>query len=123
MTFNGKELSALVNLGVAMAAADGHVDDCEKNAISNELKNFGVDGIQAIALLAKAKEMQAGEAILVLAGMTDEQKKYACGYLAAIMVADGEIDDSEVKLWKLVSTLASFPTMSIGDALAFWGTN
>ena len=123
MTFNGNELAALVNLGVAMAAADGHVDDCEKSAISNELKNFGVDGLQAIALLARAKEMQAGEAVLVLSNMNNEQKTYACGYLDTIMVSDGDIDDSEIKLWKFVSTLASFPTMSIADALTFWTTH
>ncbi len=123
MNYSGKELAALVNIGIVMAAADGHFDDSEKSAIINELKNFGVNGVQAAALLVKSKELQAGEAILTLASMNDEQKKYACGYLAAIMIADCDIDDSEVKLWKLVSTLASFPTMSIGDALAFWGTN
>lgn len=52
--------------------------------------------------------------------MSDEKKKYATGFLAATMVADGNIDDSELALWKLVSTLASFPTMNIAEALSFW---
>ena len=44
MTYSGKELSALVKLGIAMAQADGHVDEVEQWAITSELKGFGVVG-------------------------------------------------------------------------------
>lgn len=123
MRFRGNELAALVKLGVAMAAADGHVDDCENEAIKHELENFNLDGLETIGILASAQEMEPGEAVIILGGMDNEKKKYACGYLAAIMAADGEIDPSELKLWKLVSTFASFPTMTISEALAFWTTH
>ena len=120
MTYSGKELAALVKLGLAMAQADGHVDDVEQYAIASELKNFGINGTNAPAILAAAAVMDASDAMSVVASMNNEQKKYACGYLAAIMAADGEISDSEVKLWQLICTLGSFPTMNIGDALKFW---
>uniref|UniRef100_A0AB33ISH1 Co-chaperone DjlA N-terminal domain-containing protein n=1 Tax=Prevotella sp. GTC17254 TaxID=3236794 RepID=A0AB33ISH1_9BACT len=120
MTYNGKELAALIKLGIAMAQADGHVDKIEQIAIASELKNFGVNDANAPSLLAAAAIMNVSDAFGTVTAMDDEQKKYACGYLAAIMVADGEIADSEVKLWQLVCTLGSFPTMNISEALTFW---
>lgn len=46
-------------------------------------------------------------------------EKYVTGYLATIMAADGEIADSEVSLWRLISTLANLPAMNIGEAITF----
>lgn len=43
MTYNGNELAALIKLGIAMAQADGHVDEIEQIAIASELKSFGVN--------------------------------------------------------------------------------
>lgn len=123
MTYNGKELAALIKLGIAMAQADGHVDKIEQIAIASELKNFGVNDVNAPSLLATSAIMDISEALGTLAAMSNDQKKYACGYLAAIMAADGEIAKSEVKLWQLVCTLGSFPVMNIGEALNFWKNN
>lgn len=123
MTYNGKQLAALVRLGLAMAQADGHVDQVEQETIASELRSFGVDEDNAPAIIASAALMEASEAIATMAMMTTEQKKYATGYLAAIMASDGEIADSEVKMWQLICTLASFPTMNIQEALNFWTNN
>lgn len=120
MTFTGNELSALVKLGIAMAQADGHVDNTEQVAIASELKAFGIDGSNAQTIIAGAAVMDAAVALGTLAAMDNVQKKYACGYLAAIMAADGEIAASEIKMWQLICTLGSFPTMNISEALAFW---
>lgn len=120
MTYNGIQLSALVKLGLAMAQADGHVDQNEQAAIAYELCNFGVDKGNAAVILAGAAAMDATDSLATIASMTTEQKKYATGYLAAIMAADGDISDAEVKLWQLICTLASFPTMTIQEALHFW---
>ncbi len=123
MTFTGIELSALVKLGLAMAEADGHVDNVEQAAIASELSAFGIDGSNAPTIIAGAAVMDAAVAIGTLAAMNNVQKKYACGYLAAIMAVDGDIAASEVKLWQLICTLASFPTMTISEALTFWTSN
>lgn len=123
MTYTGNELAALVHIGVLMAAADGHVDDLEQFAIAKELSAFGVEPNQLDSLLVIAKNMQTTGAIVTLSGMSNEQKRYACGYLAAIMASDGDIADSELKLWKFVCTLASFPTMTFAEALSFWTTH
>lgn len=120
MNYSGKQLAALVKLGMAMAQADGHVDQIEKAAIASELCGFGVDGDDISGIIDIAAVMDVTDAIVTMSAMNVEQKKYATGYLAAIMAADGEIADSEVKMWKLICTLASFPTMNFHEALIFW---
>ena len=113
-------MAALIQMGTAMLLADGKVAEEEKEALGRELLSFGVKADNVVALLSKAQDMSFGEAIGVLSSMSEEQKKYATGFLAKVMVADGEIDDSELALWKLVSTLGGFPTMNIAEALAYW---
>ena len=106
-----------------MAAADGRFAEEEKIAIIMELANFGVSKDQATALVAGAQLMDAAEAISILSNMTNEQKKYATGYLAVIMASDGDIAESEVKMWQLICTLSNFPTMNIAEALNFWNNH
>lgn len=62
--------------------------------------------------------MESSLAIALIAGMDDERKKYVASYLGTIMAADGDIDDRELVLWQLVSTLCDLPTMSVGDAIS-----
>lgn len=103
-----------------MAAADGRFADEETIAIVMELANFGVSQNQAESLLVAAQLMDVSEAFSTLSSMTNEQKKYATGYLAVIMASDGDIADSEVKMWQLICTLSNFPSMNIREALDFW---
>ena len=70
MTYSGNELAALVKLGLAMAEADGHVDQVEHVAIASELRNFGVNESSVSVIIAKAAIMDAAEAIATLAVMT-----------------------------------------------------
>lgn len=123
MTYSGKELAALVGMAINMAAADGQVDKTEREVIVKELANFGVDGFQAAQILMKAKDMEASESIETISQMDIEQKKYVTGFLAAIMIADGNIEDSEVSLWKFVSMICNLPTMDLAEALEFWTKN
>ena len=36
---------------------------------------------------------------------------------------NAEIADSEMTLWRLVSTFASLPTMTVREAITFWTNN
>lgn len=123
MQFSGKELAAMVKMGLVMAAADGKFAEEEKVAIALQMAQFGVSGDEATVLLAGGHQMETAEALATLAGMTTSQQKYATGFLAAVMKADGDIDDSELKVWRLVCTLCGFPTMSLGEAVEFWMNN
>lgn len=125
MQFSRKEMAALLKAAKLMALADGKMSDDEKDVIKADLGSFGVklDTINSILLEEEANKMDGSEVIATLSTMSLEQKKYACGYLATVMVADGKIDDKENLLWCLISRLADFPTMSIGDAVLFWNNH
>ena len=120
MTFKGRELVAIVKMAMAIATADERFVDEEKAAILLELIRFGVTKSQIESLMIKVRDMPASESLLVIAAMDDEQKKYVTGYLASIIVVDGEVDDSEVKMWQLISELADLPYMTIAEAVKFW---
>jgi uncharacterized tellurite resistance protein B-like protein len=123
MTYNGQELAALVSLGVKMAQADGSVTESEQVAIAAELVTFGVSSEQLPAILAASTLMNGPEVMSIVSAMSDNQKRYACGYLAAIMVADGDINNKEVEIWRLICTLGRFPEMTFQEALIFWKNN
>ena len=120
MTFTGKELSAILKMGISMAAADGKFADEEKAAICLELLKFGVSKSQFEQLLNDAEVMEASVAFAAIANMNEVQKKYVTGYLAFIMASDGDVADSEVKMWQLISSLACLPNMTMSEALTFW---
>lgn len=123
MQFNGKELTAIAKMAASMAAADGNFDKVEFEEVIKELIRFGVDSTQAAAILAGADNMEASDAFATISAMTTTQKKYVSGFWAAIMLSDGKIEDSEVKMWQLICTLTRCPTMSAGEALEFWQNN
>ena len=106
-------------MGLAMVEADGKVTEEEKIALTLELAKFGVSPDELEGMLKVANSMGAEAAIITVAGFDEEQKKYATGYLAMLMACDG-IDESEVKFWRLISTLCGFPTMTISEAIDFW---
>ena len=106
-----------------MIAADGRIDEAETQLLSRELINFGVTPEQLPQLLALSQAMEPTTMLSALASMNDSQKKYVSGFLATIMISDGDIDDAEMKLWQLTSTLMGCPTMSLQEALEYWGNN
>ena len=123
MKYTGEQLAALTKMGIAMTLADGKVTEEEKLAVSMELVSFGVQQLDGVIILSNAESMDYGVALAILSSMSDEQKKYATGYLATIMAIDGDVDDSEVKLWQLICTLGGFPIMNISEALSFWASH
>ena len=123
MQFSHMELSAIVKAAQGMIAADGRVDDSEMKILSAELINFGVKPDQLKSMVELSEAMEPALMIAVLGAMNDSQKRYVCGFLASIMVVDGDIDDSEMKFWKMMSTFIGCPTMSLQDALSYWSNN
>ena len=123
MQFSGLELSSLIKMADTIAGADGKFLDEEKAAIALGMAEFGLDAKGSEACLTVAQTLEPAQALGTLSGMTTDQKKYATGYLAFVMAADGDVDPAEIKLWQLISTLASFPTMKFPEALNFWKTH
>ena len=123
MTLKGLELSALLSAGIMMSNADGKVTDEEKEILVKELKSFNVSDEEARLYLKVAFDMSTDYTVQVLKGMTSEKKKYACGYLGAVMLSDGDLADKEVDAWRAFSELCGFPSMNLGEALEFWRNN
>ena len=117
MTFTKNEMSAIAKLAVAMANADGKVEKNELAYIALEMVRFGVKDSDSI--LEEAAGMEASTALAIVSNMTTEEKKYVTAYLGALMASDGNIDNKELALWKLVSTLCELPTMSVKEAVNY----
>lgn len=117
MQFNGRELQAILKMANAMVMADGRVDENEVRVMTTELLRFGVPIDHVEKLLQGANVMSNSDALAILVSLDDERKKYVSSYLGTIMVSDGDIDEKEMALWQLISTLCGFPTMSIKDAV------
>ena len=100
--------------------ADGKTKEEELLVLVIELKNFNVERDEVPFLLDASDKMDASTMFLALSNLDDEAKKYVSGYLAAIMAADGKIEDTEVKMWQLICSLANFPTMNLEESLKFW---
>jgi len=117
MHFNGLEISAITKLAKAMVMADGKVKKIEIAVMTNELQRFGVQGDQLQTLLAAGDAMEMTQAMAVVSGLDYQHKKYVSAYLGTIMAADMDIDDTEMALWRLISTLCELPTMNVQEAL------
>lgn len=117
MIFNGQELVAIIKMAKAMVMADGKIEPSEIAVMTREFMRFGVPQNQVDLLLKASDNIEASQAVALVAGMDEERKKYVASYLGVIMAADGDIDDNELELWTLISTLCGLPTMNVLDAI------
>ena len=120
MNLNGLELTAILSAGMILSNADGHVDFEEKELLINELNAFNVTLEEANIYLDVAIEMTVEQTVEILKAMSPDAKKYACGYLGAVMLSDGDVDESEMESWRAFSGACEFTKMTLGEALEFW---
>lgn len=117
MTLLGIELSAIANLAVRMAHADGHMDASEIDVIANGFKYFNVPLEQAKPLILMAMAANEEDAITIVSAMPNEHKTFIAAWLAAVVIADGVIDEREQKLLNYYSRRCGFPSLTIEQAL------
>lgn len=120
MRFNDEELTAILKVAMAMVMADGRIDDSEKLAIGVEMARLGVPNERFRKLLFAIGTIENVEAFAILLSLDVEKKKHVSSFLVAIMMSDGDIDEKEMALWKLVSTICDFPVMSVIEAADMW---
>ena len=123
MTLKGIEITAMLSAGMILSNADGRIADEEKAILINELKSFNVTGDEAEIYLKVAIDLTVEQTVEILKAMSNEKKQYACGYLGAVMLCDGDVDDNEMEAWRAFSGACDFPTMTLGEALNFWRNN
>lgn len=121
MEFSDKELGAILKAGHAMVEADGRIDPNEVEMLFEGLSDDVANRRDELYRMADA--MDSVEMISILSGMSEGHKRYVAGYLASIMISDNNIDEMEMRLWRLVSDLCDFPTMTIREAVKFWSEN
>ena len=119
MTFSKRQFAAIYKMGQAMVLADGTINEKETAIVGGELIKFGVTPSDLEELIADSESMEFSKAVEIVATLNLEQKRYVSSFLATIMAVDGDIDDSEVQLWKLVSILCGFPQMTIRDGISY----
>lgn len=120
MTLTTIQLAAILKAGKIMVLADGKIERNEMLVLTHELIKFNVPEDNVQSLLELGDAMESTVMLATLAGLENETKKHVAGYLATIMVCDGDIDDNEIKMWKLTCTLSGFPTMTLKEALDYW---
>ena len=117
MTFSGQELTAIIKMAKSMVLADGKIEPSEIAVMTREFMRFGVLQDQVDLLLKASDSIEASQAVALIARMDEERKKYVASYLGVIMASDGDIDDNELALWTLISTLCGLPTMTVMEAI------
>lgn len=123
MKFNRIEMTAIMNMVHAMIVADGVVKDEETSLISAEMVRFGIPFEDFKEIFIQGRDMDPAIAVEIVSKMTYEQKKYVAAYLGTIMAIDNDIDDKEMALWRLLSTLCALPTMTVADAVRYMAEN
>lgn len=116
MNLLGIELSAIANLAVRMANADGRIDPTELEAIAVGFRYFNVSVEQAKSLIMLAAAADEQYAIAIVSQMPNEQN-FVAAWLATIAAADGVIDQRERNLLRRYSELCGFPLLSPDEAL------
>lgn len=119
LSFTRQEMAAIIKLGTVMAAADRHLHENETTMMATEALRFNLSEKDFGQMLTSSDKMEAKEALFTIATMTDSQKRYVTAYLGTLMSIDGNIDDKEMALWSMVSSLCKLPTMSIADAIEY----
>ena len=117
MTFSGQELTAIIKMAKSMVMADGKIKPAEIAVMTREFMRFGILQDQVDLLLKASDSIEASQAVALIARMDEERKKYVASYFGVIMASDGDIDDNELALWTLISTLCGLPTMTVMEAI------
>lgn len=116
LSFSRIEYAAITKLAGAMASADGKSDPMEIAFMTLEANRFNIQNDALKGILSLSNEMSPADAIGIVSKLDDVHKKYVTAYLGMMIAVDGDIDDGEIRLWQLVSTLANLPTMTIAES-------
>ena len=119
MRFTELEFSAITKIVIAVINADGRVEENEVRCMAKEALRFGFKDNDIEKFITEANTMETSQAIAVINSFDDERKKYVCAYLGTIMAVDGNLNDKEVALWRLVSSMCRLPEMSIKESITY----
>lgn len=117
-----KSASLLLELGVAVAAADGQIDNEELGFIKHFLEGqfmldkseiFRLEGLKQV--LIKEPPSLQGLGKKIKESLPENQTEKICQFLIGVAAADGKIDDDEIKLLKKVYKAFGLDTKKLID--------
>lgn len=115
--FSNLQISAIIRAGIVLSEIDGKTDSSEAAVMAATLFGFvGCNESEYKSIMSSVESMNEDVMLSILSSMNEEQKKFVCGFLSTIIIADGKIDDSEIRMWRVFTTLARLPQMSIQEA-------
>lgn len=123
MRFSKLEMTAIMNMVHTMIIADGRIDEEETSVISAEMIKFNIPLEDFKEIFIKGRDMDPVVAVEIVSKMTYGQREYVAAYLGTVMAIDGDIDEKEMALWRLLSKMCGLPTMSVGDAIKYMAEN
>ena len=112
MYFTSKEKQAIVKVAAEMQIADGNANQREITLNIAVFKEIQVEPSELDAGL----ELPFMEAVNIISNMTNIEKDFVSAFLGSIIIADGEINEKEIALWRMLTSLCGFPIMSLSDA-------
>ena len=117
MMFNKRELAAILNIAEGMAEIDGKVEKIESEVIYAEMTSrFGLEHDELMSLSEIAIiDMDPHTAMNIVAEMTPFQKQYVQALLVFVMASDGNIDEREMAMLKVVTMVSGLPPINMND--------
>ena len=115
--FNKRELAAILNIAQGMAEIDGKVERIESEVIYSEMTSrFGLEHDELMSLSEIAViDMDPHTAMNIVAEMTTLQKQYVQALLVFVMASDGNIDEREMAMLKVVTMVSGLPPINMND--------
>ena len=115
--FNKRELAAILNIAEGMAEIDGKVEKIESEVIYAEMTSrFGLEHDELMSLSEIAIiDMDPHTAMNIVAEMTPFQKQYVQALLVFVMASDGNIDEREMAMLKVVTMVSGLPPINMND--------
>lgn len=122
MKFSKLQLAAILKLGMEVAdLEDKEKTNEEFEVILQELSYLGVDVENDIeSLLEETKQFSMNDALSLISNMSDEQQREICGYVGAIICADGALGPNEKSLWDKFPEWLGFGKMTLEEALEIY---
>lgn len=118
-SYTDVQLSAMTALAIYASAADGHIDECEKNVILGHLAVFVPDETKRAKLIDAALylTLSYNDAVAIVRTMSMSQKRHFCAFIALIILVDGNITNRELEFWTILTEHADLPLMSLEQAV------
>lgn len=112
MIFSSSEKAAILRLFVLIIGADNHIDKKEMALSALYSQKLGITPAE----IELSKVIDNKGALLIVSGMSDEEKKIICALLGELAIIDGEVAENERVAWSVISEICGFPKMSIVEA-------